>query len=117
MAINLDYGKIGEGKAADYLAQNGYTILERNWRLNHKEVDIICTDGELLVVVEVKSRHAGEERPDELLNARKRRNLLCAGEAYLKMKGLTLELRFDLVVVTGAEYVIEHIPGAITIFD
>lgn len=117
MAEHLDYGKIGEQKAAEYLMQRGYVILERNWRLGHKEVDMICTDGDLLIVVEVKSRKTPEERPEELLDYRKRHNLLCAGEAYLKMKGLDQELRFDLVLVTGIEGEVEHIPGAITIFD
>ena len=116
MAEHLEYGKMGEEKAVEYLIQSGYVILERNWRLKHKEIDIICTDGDLLIVVEVKSRKTPEERP-ELLDYRKRHNLLCAGEAYLKARGIDKELRFDLVLVTGSGGKVEHIPGAITIFD
>lgn len=117
MAEHLEYGKLGEDKAVDYLIQRGYVILERNWRLKHKEVDIICTDGDLLIVVEVKSRMTPEERPEELLDFRKRRNLRCAGEAYLAAKGIDREIRFDLVLITGVEAEVEHIPGAITVFD
>ena len=117
MAEHLEYGKMGEEKAVEYLIQRGYVILERNWRLKHKEIDIICTDGDLLIVVEVKSRKTPEERPEELLVYRQRHNLLCAGEAYLKARGIDKELRFDLVLVTGSEGKVEHIPGAITIFD
>lgn len=117
MAEHLEYGKMGEEKAVEYLIQRGYVILERNWRLKHKEIDIICTDGDLLIVVEVKSRKTPEERPEELLDYRKRHNLLCAGEAYLKARGIDKELRFDLVLVTGSGGKVEHIPGAITVFD
>lgn len=117
MAEHLEYGKMGEEKAVEYLIQSGYVILERNWRMKHKEIDIICTDGDLLVIVEVKSRKVPEERPDELLDRRKRHNLLCAGESYLKTRGIDKELRFDLILITGVEGKVEHIPGAITIFD
>lgn len=117
MAEHLDYGKMGEEKAVEYLIQRGYVILERNWRSKHKEIDIICTDGVLLIVVEVKSRNTPEERPEELLDSRKRYNLRCAGETYLKVKGIDKEIRFDLILVTGKEGKVEHIPGAITIFD
>lgn len=117
MALKHDFGKLGEEKAMEYLLKEGYVVLERNWRFKHKELDIICTDGQLIVVVEVKSRHVEEERPDELLDFRKRRNLLCAGEAYLKAKGIAKELRFDLILVSGPEYEVRHIPNAVTVFD
>lgn len=117
MGLHHDFGVIGEEKAVEYLTRQGYVILERNWRLSHKEVDIICTDGQLVIIVEVKSRTAMEEFPAELLDFRKRRNLLMAGAAYLKCKGISKELRFDLILVTGAEYAIQHIPDAITVFD
>lgn len=52
MAEHLDYGKMGEERAVEYLRKKGYMILERNWRLRHKEIDIVCTDGEFLIIVE-----------------------------------------------------------------
>lgn len=117
MALHNDFGKLGEEKAVAYLKKEGYTILERNWRLGHLEIDIICTDGELLIIVEVKSRRRAEDRPDELLDFRKKRHLLQAGEAYLRYKGWEKELRFDLILVTGEKLDIQHIPDAIQIFD
>lgn len=117
MSLHHDFGAMGEEKAVEYLTRQGYVILERNWRLKHKEIDVICTDGLLVIVVEVKSRRVEEEYPDELLDFRKRRNLLRAGAAYLKSKGISKELRFDLIMVTGVEYDIMHIPNAITVFD
>lgn len=117
MAEHNLYGQAGEEAAAAYLAARGYVVLERNWRTKRGEVDIICRQGDLLVIVEVKSRREGEERPAELLNAAKRRRLRAAAEAYLRAKGLEAEVRFDLVVVTGKRLAVEHFPDAVQIFD
>lgn len=117
MPSQHDFGKLGEEKAVEYLEKEGYVVLERNWRSGHKEVDIICTDGELIVVVEVKSRNSPEEYPGELLGIKKQHNLLYAAEAYLKYKRISKELRFDLVLVTGDRFEIEHIPDIFTVFD
>ena len=52
---------------AAYLEACGYTVLESNWRVGHKEIDIICTDGDRIIVVEVKTRRAGVDYPAELM--------------------------------------------------
>ncbi|MDR1757308.1 MAG: YraN family protein [Culturomica sp.] len=117
MANHIRDGRTGEERAAGYLRENGYVILECNWRLNHREVDLICARGELIVVVEVKYRKQPCERPEELLDYRKRRNLLRAGAAYIGQRGWSRELRFDLIVVTGTDGQITHIPDAIRIID
>lgn len=117
MAEHNEFGKFGERRAADYLEERGYVILERNWRCGHKELDLVCLKDEWLVVVEVKTRHLKEERPDELLDFLKRRNLRRAADVYIRSKGIKREVRFDLVVVGGESGEIEHIPDAIQIFE
>lgn len=117
MAGHNDFGKAGEERAVAYLEQSGYIILEQNWRLGRKEIDVICTDGEIVIVVEVKSRHAAEEYPEEILDHKKKRNLLQAGAAYIRQKGMEKELRFDLIIVIGDEYRIEHIQEAVQVID
>ena len=42
MAGHNELGKSGEDKAVAYLMQEGYVVLERNWRLGHKELDVVC---------------------------------------------------------------------------
>lgn len=110
-------GRLGEERAVVHLESCGYKILERNWRLGHKEADIICADEKYLVIVEVKTRSQEDFRPDELLDYKKRRNLLRIGAAYLKLKNLKQELRFDLIVIVGADLRVVHIPEAIQVFD
>ncbi len=117
MARHNEIGRQGEDVAADYLRERGYTILERNWRWGHLELDIICSIDSLLVVVEVKTRQNGDELPEDLLTWQKRRNLLRAADAYVKKKHLDMELRFDLILVTGEDMNVEHILEAMNTFD
>jgi len=53
---NIDKGNNGENVAASYLLQNGYGILERNWRFKHWEIDIIAFRDNKLHFIEVKTR-------------------------------------------------------------
>ena len=74
MAWHNEFGKFGEDKVYFYLLDLGYTVLERNWRIGHRELDFVCLDGEVLVVVEVKTR--GSEKVDifEVLDYKKKKS-------------------------------------------
>ena len=116
MAWHNKLGEYGEEKVNRYLLDMGYTILERNWRVGHRELDFVCLDGEVLVVVEVKTRADDNVSLLDLLDYRKKRNLQAAGAAYLTKKNVHREIRFDLVVVTGVEMHLEYIKEAIDLF-
>ncbi len=49
-------GRYGEELAARYLTEQGWQVLERNWRCAHGEIDLIARDGDALVFCEVKTR-------------------------------------------------------------
>lgn len=58
-----ELGRRGEDLACRYLAGQGLTVLSRNWRCRGGELDVVATDGDRLVVCEVKTRaspHFGE---------------------------------------------------------
>ena len=116
MAWHNKLGEFGEEKVNRYLLDMGYMVLERNWRVGHRELDFVCLDGEVLVVVEVKTRADDNVSLFDLLDYRKKRNLQAAGAAYLTKKNIHREIRFDLVVVTGAEMHLEHIKEVIDLF-
>ncbi|MBI2012823.1 YraN family protein [Candidatus Curtissbacteria bacterium] len=47
-------GDTGEELACEYLLQNGYKILERNFRIRGGEIDVVALDGKTLVYIEVQ---------------------------------------------------------------
>ena len=116
MAAHNTLGKDGEDAAVAHLERNGYVIRHRNWRKNHLELDIVAVKDGLLIVVEVKTRADDNVSLLDLLDYRKKRNLQAAGAAYLTKKNIYREIRFDLVVVTGAEMHLEYIKEIIDLF-
>ena len=92
-----------------------YSILERNWRCGHLEVDIIAQKRGLLVFVEVKTlTNANVILPEEHADKEKRRHIVAAAKAYMSLNGLDQQVRFDIISVTGAAppFSIRHIENA-----
>lgn len=102
MSAHNDLGHWGEDVVAEYLVRRGYRVIERNWKIHHKEIDIIASDGKLLLFVEVKTRSnenviAAYEAVDE----KKRHNLLAAMHVYLRWHYVQIPSRFDIITVVG----------------
>jgi len=117
MATHNDLGRQGEQIAAEYLERQGYHILHRNWRLGHRDLDIVTLDEEaqVLAIVEVKSRRDTVfAQPEEAVNWQKVRNLTIAAQAYVRRYNIACEIRFDIVTVTGTQppYEVRHIKNA-----
>ena len=93
-------GRVGESAAADSLRRRGYSILAQNWRQGRDELDLVATDGEVLHIVEVKTRQAGSLTPPEAAATRRKfRALTRAARCYLRATGWTGEVQFDLASV------------------
>lgn len=102
MAWHNDFGVRGEDLAVEYLRSGGYVILDRNWRSGHREIDIVATQGDVIVFVEVKARtNAFYGRPEDAVTRRKMHLLVLAADAYLRYNMLDKEVRFDVITVTG----------------
>ncbi len=102
MAYHNEMGKWGEDVAVSYLQQMGYTILHRDWDYLHRDLDIVAIDNGTLVIVEVKTRK--NERfadADEAVTAQKIRSLSIAANAYVKRYAISLDIRFDIIIVVG----------------
>lgn len=95
-------GRLGEERAARFLIERGYRILQRNVRLPGGEIDLICLDGSALVFVEVKSR-GGKSFGDALdaVDRRKRRTLRRLAADYAQIVAPRAVLRFDVVALDG----------------
>ena len=94
-------GKAGEAIACKYLKRLGYVIIARNYSTRIGEIDIIAKDGDTLVFVEVKTRRSDAYgRPEEAINAKKKRKLSRLAQLYIKNKNLyNKKARFDVVAI------------------
>lgn len=98
---NLSLGKNGENLAAEFLKQNGYRILARNFRTKLGELDIVALDKDTVCFVEVKARSsAAFGRPQEAVHPAKQRQIIKAALVFLQEKKLTDKFcRFDVAAV------------------
>ena len=96
-------GRSGEDRAARHLAEQGFTILERNYTAPQGELDLIALDGDTLVFVEVKTRTSSAYGAPELaVDRRKQERMVKAALGYLKHKKLhQMPCRFDVVAISG----------------
>ena len=122
-----DTGRRGEDIAAAHLEALGFLVLERNYRYERAEVDLVCflptpaNDGGEMVFVEVKTRSGtGFGTGEEAVTAAKQRLLWKAATAYLferKLEGAPA--RFDVVCVRlrgAAPPEVTHHPHAFGLF-
>ena len=98
-------GRRGEDIAARFLEEKGYRIIQRNFRYDRGEIDIIAQDGMELVFVEVKSReNEAFGLPEESITPSKEEQLKKVAEGYLFERGIdTQPCRFDVVAITFVE--------------
>lgn len=106
---NRSVQKVGEDAAAALLADQGWTVLHRNWRLRLGELDLVARRDGCLVFVEVKARRAPALVDPALgVDWRKQAQLRRVAAAYLALeKPACRECRFDVVSVLVGEDGIE----------
>jgi len=97
-------GQEGEERAAKFLIEQGYRILERNYRTKSGEIDLIALHRDEVVFVEVKTRTSDAFGAPELaVNPRKQGRMVKAALRYITYKKLhQVPCRFDVVTVSAA---------------
>lgn len=110
-------GEIGEACAADFLERVGWTVVERNFRVGRKEVDLVARRGGVVAFVEVKTRSGGVcGHPLEAITPRKQREIAEVATAWIERFGREGEAyRYDAIAVQmrpGHATVIEHVENA-----
>ena len=95
-------GQWGEEQAAVYLKRKGCQIVERNFSCRFGEIDIIATDHDEIVFVEVKTRkNDSYAEAKEFVGAAKQRRILNAASIWLSKHHIELNPRFDVIEVYG----------------
>jgi len=111
-----DLGRGSEQLAAYYLVQQGWSILDRNYRAGRKEIDIIAARADVVAFVEVKARAGvGYGHPLEAITWRKRREVAHVARLWLERHPCSsCSYRFDAIAVhwSGASYTLEHVEDA-----
>jgi putative endonuclease len=98
---NKNTGSKGEEMASVYLEQNGFSIIEKNWRFRHWEVDIIASKKDRLHFFEVKTRTSGKYgKPEESISHQKMKNLKNAAEEYQYRNPQWKYLQFDVLAIS-----------------
>ena len=97
------FGEKSENLAAWYLKQNGYKIIEQNYRNRMGEIDIIAKEKKTIVFVEVKSRRSIRYgNPKLAVTPKKQRKISMVALYYLKTtKQIDVKARFDVVAITS----------------
>lgn len=118
--LHLRVGARGEDAACERLEASGYRILARNYRCPYGEIDIVATDGPVLVFAEVKTRSsAAFGSPRDAVTAAKRRKLARSASHYmLAHREQECAYRADIIEVAllrGAVAAVRHLPGAFSI--
>ena len=108
MAIHSDQikstGKWGEDQAEKYLRRKGYRTVERNYSCRFGEIDLIVSDQEYLVFVEVKTRRSNAfAEAREFVGAGKQRRIRSAASLWLASHETQLQPRFDVIEIYGTE--------------
>lgn len=113
MPNNIKIGQIGEDLACQYLLNNKYKIIDRNYREKWGEIDIICKDRNgVLVFVEVKAlkmfhrdvkQTEGHFTPEENLHTAKLKKVKRTAYLYANLHpdliNENLGWRIDLVAI------------------
>ena len=110
-------GLVGEDLAARALEARGYAILERRYRTDRGEIDIVAEDGETLVFVEVKARADQEfgSAAECVTPTKQRRVARMAAEYLASHQVADRPCRFDVVAIDfalSAEPQVTVYPGA-----
>ena len=114
MSKKAETGAKGEQLAAKSLEDNGYEVLEVNYRYKHAEIDIIAKKEGLLIFVEVKTRtKINFGYPEEAVDEKKALKVNEGAEQFIYENDWTGDVRFDIIsVVNGAKIEIKHFEDA-----
>ena len=113
-------GLRGEALAVEELTRCGYTILNRNWRCQAGEIDVIAEHDGWLVFVEVRARRGqAYGTPEESITPHKAQRLVALAWAYVQTRGLEdADWRIDVVALAmapdGRVLRTNHIEHAVT---
>lgn len=102
-----------EDAAAHYLQRAGLSVVERNYRSRHGEIDLIARESDTIVFVEVRFRRSNRfGGAGASVDTRKQQKLLATAQSYLQQHKLDCPCRFDVLAIDGDAQNIQWIKNA-----
>lgn len=120
MAEHNDFGKLAEELAVNFLKQNHYQILARNWYWQKAEIDIVARKDNVIHIVEVKARTSDDFiLPEEAVNRKKRKLLIIAANEFVQNLDEEVEVQFDIISILSenGKFTLEYIDDAFESID
>jgi putative endonuclease len=108
-------GSLGESMAVEKLMQDGYTVLDKNYRSKFGEIDIIALKNNTIVFVEVKvSDYLDKENLEYSINSVKKRHIINTAKYFLmnNMDYVENHKRFDVILFQDNFEKMHHIVDA-----
>jgi putative endonuclease len=100
MSDKIKSGAEGENLAGEFLKQKGFAVLERNYRHKKSEIDLIVSQGNWLVFVEVKTRSSTAfGYPEEFVDYHKKKMIFAGALQYMYDKNWQGNVRYDIVAI------------------
>lgn len=116
MAEHNDIGNKGEDLATNFLLSNRYIILEKNYRFDRAEIDIIAKKGNVLVFIEVKTRTNNfYGNAEDFLSTAQQKRITKAAQHFIEETKWQKEIRFDIIAIHNTD--LHHIEDAFFIID
>lgn len=101
MALHNELGKHGEELAIKWLVDNGYKILQRNWKWGQNEVDVIATKGKFLNFIEIKTRNQGSYgHPEDSVNRQKFKSMQRVANGFLTLNPNYPWIEYQILSIT-----------------
>lgn len=97
---NRETGNEGEALAVEWLSEQGFRILHRNWRNGRFEIDIVAEKEGRLHFIEVKTKRTARfGNPEDQVDSRKLRHMIDAGTIYIALEPVWRWIRYDILAI------------------
>ena len=101
-AAHLIRGESAEEQAHKFLINKGLSPVCRNYRCKQGELDLIMTDHQTLVIIEVRFRKTDQYgSAAETVTRAKQSRIIAATHIYLSSHKADRPVRFDVIAISG----------------
>lgn len=115
LADRAERGRLAEAYVADWLSNNNFSVIARNFRLKLGEVDIIARQADVVAFIEVKFRASLYFHISQVITPKKQKSIIKTAQLFMLQQGLKdVVIRFDVALLTMNDDAVDltYIPNA-----